>query len=248
MNFFFSSKHPEFEYTILEPSFICVLTETGTALGFRFSLSDEGKNFQSYLDEFIQYKEGKKGYFHFLLIIGFITEEQPTPVLAAETPPPDAPKAEKPFLYCLNLVINQKDNTVRRGAVVKAMAVCSRHQYIDVFKPSMILALSRFFANPGAQVLEDFYNALNAMDISGMPKYTDKQKEIIRTSNDKSKHEYSTVINYTTKMNIKIPTTLFPDEVGGVSSLQKIHTSNSYFKAQSDNFGEKVWKSSSYYL
>jgi hypothetical protein len=36
------------------------------------------------------------------------------------------------FLYGINLVQTKMDNTVRRGAVVKAMAVFSRYQHLDV--------------------------------------------------------------------------------------------------------------------
>ena len=41
---------------------------------------------------------------------------------------------KNPFLYCLSLVNTQKDDNVRRGARVKAMAVCTRHQWIHIFK------------------------------------------------------------------------------------------------------------------
>ena len=36
------------------------------------------------------------------------------------------------FLHCINLVRKQDDPTVRRGAVVKAMCICSRYNYIEV--------------------------------------------------------------------------------------------------------------------
>lgn len=45
-----------------------------------------------------------------------------------------------PFLYCLNLVYNQKNAAVRRGAVVKAMAICTRHQFIQIFKVFLLIS------------------------------------------------------------------------------------------------------------
>lgn len=39
---------------------------------------------------------------------------------------------DRNFLHCINLVRKQDDPTVRRGAVVKAMCVCSRYNYIEV--------------------------------------------------------------------------------------------------------------------
>ena len=38
------------------------------------------------------------------------------------------------MLWCLNHVSNRRDKTVRRGAQVKAMAVCSRFQFVHVWK------------------------------------------------------------------------------------------------------------------
>jgi hypothetical protein len=52
---------------------------------------------------------------------------------------------ERPFLYCLNLVRNQKDETVRRGAVVRAIAICTRHQFMHIFKVFSFLFLFFYF-------------------------------------------------------------------------------------------------------
>mmetsp|Transcript_24426 Transcript_24426/g.34241 ORF Transcript_24426/g.34241 Transcript_24426/m.34241 type:complete len:672 (+) Transcript_24426:134-2149(+) len=197
------NKHTELSYTQLEPQFVCVLTEQGTAIGFRFSTADTETIFIEHLEYLVKKvqdeekaKEEKK------------KEEEQEAVVVPVTP------RKKPFLYCLNLVHNQKDSSVRRGAVVKAMAVCTTHQYIQVYKPLIILALQKFFATPNETVLAEFYNAINTMDISGLPQYTDLQKQIIRSSTDKTKTEHSVDLNYITKMKLKIPTILFPDEVG----------------------------------
>ena len=39
---------------------------------------------------------------------------------------------DRHFLHCMNLVRKHDDPTVRRGAVVKAMCICSRYNYIEV--------------------------------------------------------------------------------------------------------------------
>lgn len=36
------------------------------------------------------------------------------------------------FLHCMNLVRKEDDPSARRGAVVKAMCVCSRYNFIEV--------------------------------------------------------------------------------------------------------------------
>ena len=53
------------------------------------------------------------------------------------------------MLWCLNHVANRRDKTVRRGAQVKALAICSRFQFIHVWTPpptltrTLTLSLSR---------------------------------------------------------------------------------------------------------
>ena len=41
------------------------------------------------------------------------------------------------MLWCLNHVSNRRDATVRRGAQVKALAICSRYRFIHVWKPML---------------------------------------------------------------------------------------------------------------
>lgn len=39
-----------------------------------------------------------------------------------------------PLVYVLNLVYTKHDKTVKRGAVVKAMAICTRHPFLHIYK------------------------------------------------------------------------------------------------------------------
>lgn len=39
-----------------------------------------------------------------------------------------------PLIYVLNLVNTKHDKTVKRGAVVKAMAICTRHPFLHIYK------------------------------------------------------------------------------------------------------------------
>jgi hypothetical protein len=49
-----------------------------------------------------------------------------------------------PLVYVLNLVNTKQDKTVKRGAVVKAMAICTRHPFLHIYKASLkYLAWSR---------------------------------------------------------------------------------------------------------
>lgn len=43
-----------------------------------------------------------------------------------------------PLIYVLNLVNTKQDKTAKRGAVVKAMAICTRHPFLHIYKVGMI--------------------------------------------------------------------------------------------------------------
>ncbi len=147
-------------------------------------------------------------------------------------PEKEAPPTKTPFLYCLNFLNNLKDDTVRRGAVVRSLAVCTRHNYIHIYKPFILLALQRYYANPSEEVLADLFASLNGtlllwshcglicyieMDTDKMPMLNYNQKLILRSTTDRTKHTFATSISYMgTKMNVQLPLALFPDEVGDV--------------------------------
>ncbi|KAL4907528.1 stabilization of polarity axis-domain-containing protein [Aspergillus multicolor] len=88
-------------------------------------------------------------------------------------------------MYVLNLVNTKQDNTVKRGAVVKAMAICTRHSFLHIYKPILLLALEDYFKNPYPETLETLYNAVNAMDLSPMPKLNLLERQILQATNSK---------------------------------------------------------------
>ena len=54
--------------------------------------------------------------------------------------------AGPPLIYVLNLVNTKQDKTAKRGAVVKAMAICTRHPFLHIYKVCSIL-LNCCFSN-----------------------------------------------------------------------------------------------------
>ncbi|KAE8411778.1 docking domain of Afi1 for Arf3 in vesicle trafficking-domain-containing protein [Aspergillus pseudocaelatus] len=90
-----------------------------------------------------------------------------------------------PLMYVLNLVNTKQDHTVKRGAVVKAMAICTRHSFLHIYKPLLLLALEDYFKNPYLETLALLYNALNAMDLSLLPKLSLLERQILQASNCK---------------------------------------------------------------
>jgi hypothetical protein len=94
---------------------------------------------------------------------------------------PDGP----PLVYVLNLVNTKQDNTVKRGAVVKAMAICTRHSFLHIYKPLLLLALEEYFRHPVMETLASLYNALNAMDLSLLPKLSSLETFVLHATDAK---------------------------------------------------------------
>ncbi|KAK4574326.1 hypothetical protein LTR86_002088 [Recurvomyces mirabilis] len=90
-----------------------------------------------------------------------------------------------PLVYVLNLVNTKQDHTVKRGAIVKAMAICTRHSFLHIYKPLLVIALEQYFANPVVETLATLYNAVNAMDLSLMPKLSFYERFILQSSDAK---------------------------------------------------------------
>eukprot|EP00904_Undaria_pinnatifida_P005219 jgi/Undpi1/1827/HiC_scaffold_12.g05214.m1 len=84
------------------------------------------------------------------------------------------------FLHCINLVRKQDDPTVRRGADVKAMCICSRYNFIEVFRPMLMIALEQYFQTPLPDVLKSLFDALNSADIAGAPRPTPWERGLMR--------------------------------------------------------------------
>ncbi|KAL8733855.1 MAG: hypothetical protein Q9166_001843 [cf. Caloplaca sp. 2 TL-2023] len=90
-----------------------------------------------------------------------------------------------PLIYVLNLVNTKQDNTAKRGAVVKAMAICTRHSFLHIYKPLLLLALEEYFRSPFPETLAALYDAVNAMDLSLMPRLTVLERSILQASDTK---------------------------------------------------------------
>ncbi|KAF2863460.1 spindle pole body interacting protein [Piedraia hortae CBS 480.64] len=87
-----------------------------------------------------------------------------------------------PLVYVLNLVNTKQDTSVKRGAVVKAMAICTRHAFLHIYKPLLLLGLEQYFANPTMDTLASLYHAVNNMDLSLMPKLNVWEKYILQST------------------------------------------------------------------
>jgi hypothetical protein len=108
-----------------------------------------------------------------------------------------------PLVYVLNLVNTKHDKTVKRGAIVKAMAICTRHPFLHIYKvsglrqphlrnisliwkqPLLLLALEEYFKAPTLETLAMLYDSVNAMDLSLMPKLSLLERHLLQASDNK---------------------------------------------------------------
>ncbi|KAF5851021.1 hypothetical protein GGP41_010702 [Bipolaris sorokiniana] len=75
------------------------------------------------------------------------------------------------------------DETI--GAIVKAMAICTRHPFLHIYKPLLLLALEEYFRAPVLETLASLYNALNSMDLSLLPKLSHLESFVLGASDAK---------------------------------------------------------------
>ncbi|KAK9414116.1 putative Protein mesA [Seiridium unicorne] len=109
-----------------------------------------------------------------------------------------------PLVYVLNLVNTKHDKSVKRGAIVKAMAICTRHPFLHIYKvslghmiirtmtlnanmekPLLLLALEEYFKSPVPETLSMLYDAVNSMDLSLMPKLSLLERNLLLASDNK---------------------------------------------------------------
>ncbi|KAK2630406.1 hypothetical protein QTJ16_001226 [Diplocarpon rosae] len=90
-----------------------------------------------------------------------------------------------PLIYVLNLVNTKQDKSAKRGAVVKAMAICTRHPFLHIYKPLLLLALEEYFKTPHPATLALLYEAVNTMDLSLMPRLSLLERHLLQASDNK---------------------------------------------------------------
>ena len=57
-----------------------------------------------------------------------------------------------PLIYVLNLVNTKQDKTAKRGAVVKAMAICTRHPFLHIYKVCSLQSLLEIYSNANVAI------------------------------------------------------------------------------------------------
>ena len=65
------------------------------------------------------------------------------------------------------------------------MAICTRHSFLHIYKPLLLLALEEYFRAPVIETLASLYHALNAMDLSMLPKLSLFENFVLHASDSK---------------------------------------------------------------
>lgn len=90
----------------------------------------------------------------------------------------------KPAVSLL-LVSASNLNQAPSGANVKALALCTPHPYLHIFKPVLTMALDDYFLQPDVQCLARLFDAVNAMDVSRAPVLSRDEMLIMRATERK---------------------------------------------------------------
>ena len=105
------------------------------------------------------------------------------------------------LLYVLNCVRMKEDKKMRRGAMVKALAICTPNPYIGVYKvrpqnpaqadmePLLLLALEEYFLSPSPEILARLYDSANAIPTAGMPRLSRSERILLRCQERKDVFE-----------------------------------------------------------
>ncbi|CAK9781024.1 spindle pole body interacting protein [Cutaneotrichosporon oleaginosum] len=134
-------------------------------------------------------------------------------------PPSERPRRGTPgggLLYVLNCVRMKEDKSVRRGAMVKAMAIATPHPHIGIYKPLLLLALDEYFNNPSPEVLAKLYDSANNISVVGMPKLNRHEQILLRQSDRKDMFE--------ARFGQHAPQTAADDDTADVSSIAEAST------------------------
>jgi len=95
-------------------------------------------------------------------------------------------KRQENMLLCINLVKTKLDKSVRRGAIVKSLAVCSRNREVFYLRPVILQALTKYFDCEGPEeqkvYLETFFSALNNIDLTLKPVFSEVQQRVYRAA------------------------------------------------------------------
>eukprot|EP01083_Nonionella_stella_P141388 435524_1 len=85
-------------------------------------------------------------------------------------------------LICLNQVRTELDESVKRGAVCKAMGICTPYRWFMKFKPLVAKALEEYFRSPTKELIVEFFDVINSLDVSPLRELPWSVREVRRAA------------------------------------------------------------------
>lgn len=77
-----------------------------------------------------------------------------------------------------------------------------------------------FFKDPSDSMVAAIFNSVNALDLTHIARIPYFQKVLLRNGHDTTQQEMQVQLDFVgQRMKVKVPTTLFPDEVGDLQCL-----------------------------
>ena len=193
------------QYRYLNDTFVAVPASLNIVYGYQFLSKEDASRFTDFLDK----------------IINNTTPEEAQLVPKTQQQSQKQEYVPEEFLYCLNVLINKKDETAKRGAIIKSLAICSRYSFVNIWRPLMLHSLEKYFKIQSLDVLKELFEIINGIDISPITKVSPNEKLIWRNS------AHSKTIQLPVKLPgetaIEAPLCISSDEIGGDITIKSLY-------------------------
>lgn len=195
------------QFREMEETFIAVPSSFEVAYGYQFVTKEDSVKFTSFLNQMINNSVP--------------VEHQLYPVVTKKT---EQQRVPEEFLYCLSVMINKKDDSVTRGAIVKSLAVCSRYSFINIWRPFMLYSLEKYIKDQRIEILQELFTIINNIDIKQITSITPNESFLIRHSQQPKTVTLSVSFPEGRPIKVEAPLCFSNDEIGGESSTKYLHS------------------------
>ncbi|KAL0591504.1 hypothetical protein ABG067_001102 [Albugo candida] len=93
-------------------------------------------------------------------------------------------KPVREFMYCQSVVRTTHDNMVRRGASVKAVAVCSQYKWCFSLKQLLDLAVRKITgaqdSSASTNILHELYHVINSISLNGIRNLSEMERRLMK--------------------------------------------------------------------
>ena len=117
--------------------------------------------------------------------------------------------------FCLNIAGRRLDRATRRGAHVKALALCTSHNFLVAFKQGLSQALELVFDSPTLETVKHIYDAFAAIDLRALPSLDRAQRCMLRPLVDAASGSATLRSDSTLSTSVRMRCPMPPADAGG---------------------------------